>query len=255
MNKDFTGAGSILARRLQLVSASANFPEVKKLKNLVLMLMLLTVVLSFSGCTGNGSSEMAFTPPDEEIAAVEGSLLVDRVLAATALEASDSALVPATAELRAAKRFRNRAYSAESRSGGLYLRRGDGSCGALVSSDSLMVGNEQCRVVRLDDGSLQLTRGNGSVIEFAMASENPSSMVINGVEWQITFGVEVGEPLASLKNMRSGLVLTVTELDDGSLTIVRDNSEVFAGRWADSGDLEITDGRGRQFRYRYGCNN
>lgn len=237
----------------------AKSPEVMKLKKLILFVAMMSLMALFTGCasTGSGSSDLAYTPPDEEIAAIEASLLVDRTLAASVISADEGMSLRAVTDgLSGSKRYRNRSYHVQGANGGMGLRRGDGSCNAIVTADGVTVGTEQCSVVKQADGSLQITRGNGTVITTPTPAADgmPATMTVDGVEWQVTFGSEEGAPLATLRNMRSGMLLTISELDDGSLTIVRDSSEVYQGRWASDGDLEFTDGHGQQRRYRYGRN-
>ena len=237
----------------------AKSPEVVKLKKLILFVAMMSLMALFTGCasTGSGSSDLAYTPPGEEIAAIEASLLVDRTLAASVISADEGVSLRAVTEgLSGSKRYRGRNYQVQGANGGMGLRRGDGSCNTVVSADGVTVGTEQCSVVKQADGSLQITRGNGTVITTpAPAADGmPTTITVDGVEWQVTFGSAEGAPLATLRNTRSGMQLVITELDDGSLTIVRDSSEVYQGRWASDGDLEFTDRQGQQKRYRYGRN-
>ncbi|MDD3146175.1 MAG: hypothetical protein PHD82_02635 [Candidatus Riflebacteria bacterium] len=229
------------------------------MKNLTLLFAMMVVMALFTGCasTGSDSAEVAYTPPDEEISAIEASLLVDRTLAASVISSAEDASIRAdTAELSGSKRYRNRNYQVEGAAGGMALRRGDGSCQVEVTAEGLRIGLEQCVVEKAADGSIKITRGNGSVIQTPVPDSTgvPASLSVDGIEWQITFGETVDSPLATMKNTKSGMILTVTELDDGSLTIVRDSSEVYSGRWASDGDLEFTDGQGQRRRYRYGRN-
>ncbi len=230
-----------------------------KLKNLTLLIAMMVVMALFTGCasTGSDSAEVAYIPPDEEIAAIEASLLVDRTLAASVISSEeDVSLRAETVEFSGSKRYRNRNYQVAGAAGGMGLRRGDGSCQVEVTADGLRIGLEQCTVEKLADGSIKITRGNGTVIETPIPDSTgvPASINVDGIDWQITFGETSDSPLATMKNMRSGMILTVTELDDGSLTVVRDSSEVYSGRWASDGDLEFTDGQGQRRRYRYGRN-
>jgi hypothetical protein len=87
-----------------------------------------------------------------------------------------------------------------------------------------------------------------------MVSGEITSFEVGGIEWQATFGETSEDPLVILKNLRSGMILRVTELDDGTITIVRDSSEVFVGRWSEDGSLQLADGNGKMYRYRYGRN-
>lgn len=225
------------------------------MKKLVLSFALLFGVALFTGCAETSSSDVAYTPPDEEIAAVEGSLLLDRVLAASVLEA-DASIVASVAGISASKQYRKRTYQTGTAGAGMTLRRGDGTCNAVITADGILVGTEQCVVEKLASGAIKITRANGTILEIPAldATGDPTSLIVDGVEWQVTYGAEVGEPLVTLKNLRSGMLLTVNESDTGVLTIVRDSSEVYSGRWSESGDLEIADGSGKQHRYRYGRN-
>lgn len=227
------------------------------MKKLTLFVAMMFVMALFTGCAGTGaSSDTAFTPPDEEIAAVEASLLVDRALAASVISEEEGLSLRAATGVYGSKRYRNRNYQVEGAGQGMALRRGDGTCSAIVTEDGITVGTEQCSVEKLESGALKITRGNGTVIETPAfsADSTPESIIVDGVEWQITFGSAEGAPLATLRNARSGMILTINEQEDGSLTIVRDNSEVYQGRWAADGDLEFADGQGQMKRYRYGRN-
>lgn len=227
------------------------------MKKLSLFAAMMIVMALFTGCAGTStSSDTAFTPPDEEIAAIEASLLVDRTLAASTISTEEGLSLRAATGVYGSKRYRNRNYQVEGTGHGMALRRGDGSCSAVVTADGITLGAEQCRVEKLDNGALKITRGNGTVIETpAFAADSvPETITVDGIEWQITFGSTEGAPLATLKNSRSGMILTINEQEDGSLTIVKDSSEVYQGRWAADGDLEFADGQGQKKRYRYGRN-
>ena len=227
------------------------------MKQLSLFVAMMIVMALFTGCAAtDSSSDTAFTPPDEEIAAVEASLLVDRTLAASIISQEEALNLRAATGVYGSKRYRNRNYQVEGAGNGMALRRGDGSCSAIVTADGITMGTEQCTVERLASGALKITRGNGTIIETPAFSADSAaeSIIVDGVEWQISFGSTEGAPLATLKNSRSGMILTINEQEDGSLTIVRDNSEVYQGRWAADGDLEFSDGKGQKKRYRYGRN-
>jgi hypothetical protein len=225
------------------------------LKKLVSFLLTVLIAVSFTGCAtnGGGSDFSEAVATNDEIAAVESSLLLDRIMAAETLDATAPEILASTLGSVGAVRYRNRLYRAENRGEGLGLSRGTGTCVALVGDSSLQVGTEQANVEKLDTGAIRITRGNGSVIETpAPVSGEIGSFVVDGVEWQANFGATAEEPLVTLKNTRSGMILRVTELDDGSLTVVRDNSEVFIGRWSEDGSVELSDENGKKYRYRYG---
>lgn len=228
------------------------------MNKLTLLIAMMVVMALFTGCasTGSDSSDLAYTPPDEEIAAIEASLLLDRTLAASVISAEDDGSIRAQTSFSGSRKYRGRNYQVDGAAGGMALRRGDGNCSAVVGADGLRIGLEQCTVEKLADGSIKITRGNGTVIQTPVPDSSgvPATVNVGGIDWQITFGELTGAPLATLKNLKSGMILTITELDDGSLTIVRDSSEVYNGRWASDGDLEFTDGMGQQRRYRYGRN-
>jgi hypothetical protein len=212
----------------------------------------------FTGCAGTGSSSGTdfVTATNEEISAVEGSLLLDRVLAAETIGVTSADVLASTLGSTGTMRYRNRLYKAENRGNSFGISRGTGSCIALVSTDTLVLGAEQATVEKLTSGAIKITRGNGTVIETPTPSSTGeiSSFVVDGIEWQATFGSASTDPLVTLKNTRSGMILQVTELDDGSITIIRDSSEVFTGRWSEDGSLQLNDGQGKMYRYRYGKN-
>lgn len=223
------------------------------MKKVVSFIVAVLVALVFTGCgTGGGSSDFPITT-NEEIAAVESSLLLDRVMVAETLDASSPEILASTLDSVGAVRYRNRLYKAANLSGTLGLSRGAAACLVMVGSTTLQVGTEQAKIERLDSGAIRITRGNGSIIEIPVPIAGEiTSFIVDGIEWQATYGSLADEPLVTLKNTKSGMILRVTELDDGSLTIVRDSSEVFTGRWSEDGSIELRDENGRTYRYRYG---
>jgi hypothetical protein len=214
------------------------------------------VLLSFTGCTGTGSGiaeDFATSATNEEIAAVESSLLLDRVMASEAIEASSDELLAATQNAEGMLRYRNRSYLAENKENGFGLQRGSGSCMAIVGTNSIELGVEQAVIEKLETGAIKITRGNGTVIETPVpVAGEISSFMVDDIEWEVSFGSDATEPLAILKNNRSGMILNINEEDDGTITMIRDNSEVFSGRWLEDGSLELSDSKGKQYRYRYG---
>jgi hypothetical protein len=177
-------------------------------------------------------------------------------MAAQSLEAVAAEVLPSTLGVVGSARYRKRIYRAENQAAGLALGRGTGGCMVTVGTDSLQIGSEQASVERLDSGALRIVRGNGSTIETPAPSATGEieSFTVDGREWQATFSDNELEPLVTLKNMNSGMLLQITELDDGNLTLVRDSSEVFRGRWSEDGALELSDTNGKRYRYRYGKN-
>lgn len=238
-----------------LMKISKVSSEELKLKKLILFLVVVNVAL-FVGCagTGVGSSQIADAISSEEIAGVEASLLADRVLAAESLGAPTASILETVSETEGSLSYRNRRYRARKNGSALGLRRGDGTCEVQVSSGALRIGLEECQVTKEATGEIKIVRGDGSeiLIPAADASGEVTSIAINGVDWPISFGSQAGEALVTLKNPRSGMIITLNELEDGSITMIRDTSEVFSGRWSDSGDVELEDRQGKKFRYRYG---
>jgi hypothetical protein len=227
------------------------------LKKVVSVLFAIMVMAVFTGCTGsqNGSADFSSIATNEEIAAVESSLILDRLMASESIAAVSADVLAATSGSTGGMRYRNRYYKTENYGQGFGLSRGDGSCMTMVSGDNIVIGTEQATVEKLESGAIRITRGNGSVIETpAMVSGEITSFEVGGIEWQATFGETSEDPLVILKNLRSGMILRVTELDDGTITIVRDSSEVFVGRWSEDGSLQLADGNGKMYRYRYGRN-
>ena len=227
------------------------------MKKLVSFLMAVLILATFTGCAGNsGSSDFAgAVATNEEIAAVESGLLLDRVMAAETIDAISPEILASTLGSVGSVRYRNRLYRAENSAAGLGLSRGAGACIAVVGDAAIQVGTEQARIEKLDTGAIRITRGNGSVIETPVpVAGEISSFVVDGIEWQATYGINAEDPLVTLKNTRSGMILRVTEQDDGSLAVVRDSSEVFIGRWSEDGSLELSDANGKRYRYRYGRN-
>ncbi|MFZ5952746.1 MAG: hypothetical protein ACOYXC_18735 [Candidatus Rifleibacteriota bacterium] len=225
----------------------------KKFVSLVLAVLMMAV---FTGCAGTSGGSADFTEAvatNEEVAAVESSLLLDRVMAAETLDATSAEVLASTLGSTGSMRYRNRLYRAENRGTGMGLSRGTGSCMVVAGDSSIQVGTEQAVVEKLESGAIKITRGNGSIIETpAPVAGEIGSFIVDGIEWQATFGAAAEDPLVTLRNTRSGMILRVSEGDDGSLTVVRDNSEVFAGRWSEDGSLDLSDNQGKKYRYRYG---
>ncbi len=225
------------------------------MKKLVLFLVVVNLAL-FVGCagTGVGSSQVVDALSSEEMAGVEASLLADRVLAAESLGAPAASILETVSETEGSLSYRNRRYRARKNGSALGLRRGDGTCEVQVSSGALRIGLEECQVTKEASGAIKIVRGDGSeiLIPAADASGEVTTLTINGLEWPVTFGSQTGEALVTLKNPRSGMIIALNELEDGTITMVRDTSEVLSGRWSDSGDVEFEDRQGKKFRYRYG---
>ncbi len=228
------------------------------MKKIAFLTLMVGFMAFFTGCASTGASSGTdfVSATNEEIAAVESSLLLDRVLAAETIGVTSPEILASTVGASGPMKYRNRFYQAENRGTEFGLSRGTGTCIALVSSDSIILGAEQATVEKLDSGAIKITRGNGTVIETPIptAAGEISSFNVDGIEWQATYGSLTTDPLVTLKNTRSGMILQVTELDDGSITIVRDSSEVFSGRWSEDGSLQLADGQGKMYRYRYGRN-
>ncbi len=228
------------------------------MKKLVLLVFMVSTVMMFVGCagTGNGSEALLDTAAfsAEDMAGIEASLMADRVLAANVITAGDSSILAAVADSEGTLVYRNRKYRSQNSAKGLGLGRGAGTCTTVVTPDQLTVGTEQCVISRLDSGEIKIIRGNGSeiIIPAADATGEIKTFTVDGREWEVNYASVAGEPLVTLKNTRSGMIISVSELDDGTLTLVRDSSEVFAGRWAETGEVEIEDRQGKKFRYRYG---
>jgi len=227
-------------------------------KNLLLALMIC-VIMAFTGCAGSGSSTTDSTSllSSEDLAAVEASLIVDRTLAASVLNDTDGNILASIGTGEGMFRYRNRQYSSQINASGLGINRGTGTCMATISGDHLSIGTEQCSLEKLETGEIVITRGNGSVITIP-APDNIGEVrnfTLGEIIWEATYGNDPGAPLVELKNTRSGIKLSISENDDGTLTIVRDLSEVFSGRWAEDGNLELADSLGKRYRYRYGQSN
>ena len=225
------------------------------MKKLILYSLLILTTGLLAGCGASSSGFGEFTvATNEEVAAVESSLLLDRVLAAETIQVQSPNLLPSAIQPSTNIRYRNRWYKVQSDGDILGLSRGSGNCIALISSDSLVIGSEKAKIEKLDTGAFLIKRGNGTIIQTPPPNANGdiTSFEANGIDWKIEFGNSSSNILAILTNLRSGMILTVTELDDGSLTVVRDNLQVFAGRWAEDGSLLLSDSQGQKRRYRYG---
>ncbi|MDD2999924.1 MAG: hypothetical protein PHV05_12755, partial [Candidatus Riflebacteria bacterium] len=75
------------------------------MKKLSLFVAMMIVMALFTGCAAtDSSSDTAFTPPDEEIAAVEASLLVDRTLAASIISQEEELSLRAATGVYGSKR-------------------------------------------------------------------------------------------------------------------------------------------------------
>ncbi|PKL48178.1 MAG: hypothetical protein CVV42_10370 [Candidatus Riflebacteria bacterium HGW-Riflebacteria-2] len=227
------------------------------MKKFFLFALMVSAMMVFTGCAGNGSGtgteDMASVLSSDDIAGIEASLLADRVLAASVVSDGDPSLLASVGSSEGMMRYRNRQYRSQNGEAGLGLQRGTGSCMAIVSANSMSVGLEQCSIEKLETGEIVITRGNGTAITIPAPDESGdvSSLTVGEIIWEVTYGDD-GEPLVEIKNTRSGVKLNINESDDGTLTIVRDLSEVFRGRWAENGDLELNDNQGKRFRYRYG---
>jgi hypothetical protein len=226
------------------------------LKKFFLLALLVSAMMTFTGCAGNGSGSFdnAATLSSDDMAGIEASLLVDRMLAATVISDGDASLLAAAGNGDGMFRYRNRQYRSLNSEAGLGLQRGTGACMAIVSANSMTVGIEQCSIEKLAGGEIVITRGNGSAITVPApdATGDVSNITVGEIIWEVTYGNLPEEPLVELRNTRSGVKLNISENDDGTLTIVRDLSEVFSGRWAENGDLELADRQGKRARYRYG---
>jgi len=217
---------------------------------------MIATMMAFTGCAGSssGTTDASAVLSSEDMAAIEASLIVDRTLAASIINEANGNLLAAVGTGEGMFRYRNRQYNSQSGAAGLGLQRGTGSCMATISENQLSIGTEQCSLERLETGEIVITRGNGSVITVPAPGSvgEVNSFTLDEIIWEATYGSEIGDPLVELKNTRSGIKLSISENDDGTLTIVRDLSEVFNGRWAEDGDLELSDTQGKRFRYRYG---
>lgn len=222
------------------------------MNKLISLFFGMCFIVSLTGCAGSSSSSPIETSASSvEVAAVESSLMLDRVVAASIIESETNEVKSSISGSVGSVRLRNRMYRAESRPEGLGLRRGDGTCIAVVNSSSISTGIEQATIEKLESGAIKITRGNGSIIETSVPVNGEfSSFTVDGIEWQASYGSE-GTNI-TLTNTRSGMKLLVTELDDGSLTVVRDSSQVFNGRWLEDGSLDLSDNNGKRYRYRYG---
>ena len=222
-------------------------------------MFLVSVTMAFTGCAGSSSSssDTSAILSSDDMAGIEASLLVDRMLAATAVSDIDTSLLASAGSGDGMFRYRNRQYRSLNGEAGLGLQRGTGTCMAIVSANSMTVGTEQCSIEKLETGEIVITRGNGSVITVPApdTTGDVSNFTVGEVIWEVTYGSLAEEALVELRNTRSGIKLNISENDDGTLTIVRDLSEVFSGRWAEDGNLELADKQGKRFRYRYGKTN
>ncbi len=229
------------------------------MKKHFLLTLLVSAMAAFTGCAGSGSSaaDTSTILSSEDVAGIEASLIVDRTLAASAVSDAEGSLLAASASDEGMFRYRNRQYCTLNGERGFGLKRGTGACIATISDNQLAIGTEQCSLEKLETGEIIITRGNGSVITVPAPDDagEVKSFTLGEIVWEATYGAAAGEPLVELKSTRSGLKLSISENDDGTLTIIRDLSEVFNGRWAENGDLELADRQGKRFRYRYGKSN
>lgn len=246
---------------------------------LAVIFLITALAISLVGCSsgaGAGSgfdAETAVTSlSTQDLAVVEASLVADRLAAvqeAPVVSAnlvanpliSGSILADVTAQAtgfgRRGKQYRG--GKGGSGQGGV-AGRGTGTCivgldGTLASPTRLLVASQACQITKLADGSLQITLGSGNVMTLVPPTDgtNVTTITVNGIAWEATFGTSSSEPLVVLKNPISSRILTIEEADDGSLTVTPSGGRANRGRWASDGALELTDtGIGRGYRFRGG---
>ncbi|RCK78273.1 MAG: hypothetical protein OZSIB_1650 [Candidatus Ozemobacter sibiricus] len=233
--------------------------------------VLVLMACSLAGCGGGAGGGMGGSAVEplstDDLAAVEAVLLADRIDAAQALPVSASVVAdlapaegadPVLANDDTPIQRRGRAYRARRQTGGWQVQRGAGSCPVAVDRTPagwrIQAGTETCTATRAEDGSLIITRGNGTQMTIGQipADGGSTTLTIGQSRWQVVFGT--GEaPLATLTNTRTGRTLTVTESDTGELTVVPAGGSAFPGRWSAEGELACSDlASGRQYRYRGG---
>jgi len=236
----------------------------------VLLFLLVALAISLVGCSGaSGPAGSGLAAEDalsslttDDLGAVEASLVADRLAAAVEAPVVSASILSDVSAQSTTFARRGRQYRGGKSGNGMggAAGRGTGNClvgleGTLASPTRLMIASQACQVTKLTDGSLQITLGTGNVVTVTPPTDGTrvSTLLVNGITWEATFGTTAAEPLVVLKNTRSGRILTIEEADDGSLTVTPSGGRANRGRWASDGALELTDaGVGRGYRFRGG---
>lgn len=225
------------------------------MKRIIGFVLMVGFSMMFSGCSssGSGAANVSSSLTSDELAAVEAGLILDRHIAASVAGVGGDELLASVADESGALSYRRRRYRVGNSGSGVALTRGEGNCQVEVGEDRISIGLEDCSV-KVVDGDLQIIRGNGSIIMVPNYDTltDATEIVVENVVWQVLEQSETDATLLKLKNTRSGMMLVINELDDGTLTVTRDMAEVFSGRWAENGALELHGSNGKRFRYRYG---
>jgi hypothetical protein len=225
------------------------------------------LALTLLGCSAGGGVGPLATDPataltSSDLGAVEAALVADRLVAATAAPMVAASVLADVNALSFSFSHGGRQYRGGKGQNGLggIVGRGVESCRVEIEGDPanptrIRVADQNCQVVRLDDGSLLITLGNGNQIHLVRteAESAPSTIIVQGVEWRVSFGQVPGDPLAILEHSVSHRVLTIEESDDGILSIIPDGSLPCRGRWGLDGALDVAGPDGaRRFRFRGG---
>jgi len=241
---------------------------IRSTRALVLFVLVASLAFSLTGCAGSGvgaqyGDETSLSSlSSEDLGAVEAALITDRLAAsAEAPVVSASLLSDVSAQAAAFGRGGRQYHGGTSGAGmGGSAWRGTGNCpvtleGTLATPTRLLIASQACQVTRLENGALQITLGTGNLITLVPPVDGATvtTVTVNGIAWEATFGTTAAEPLVILRNPVSNRLLTIQESDDGALTITPSGGRANRGRWASDGALELTDdGIGRGYRYRGG---
>ncbi len=242
------------------------------MKPLATLTFLVLFSLSLTGCSGTGGGS-AVGPQtatdllsDTDLAAVEASLISDRINASVAAPVVTTAPAASvvSADVLTASTFAHggRRYQGGRSGNRAVAQRGLRSCtvtcdGSFTASGTLgaTIGSLSCTIVRNDDGSLRVLRADGTELMTVPAptATGPIPLTANGVAWLATYGQTATDPLVTLVNQVSGRTLTVTEGDDGTLTVTSSGGGRFRGAWQADGTMVLDDTAGYgQRRWRGG---
>ncbi len=229
-----------------------------------LSLAVSLMMLTGCGSSGGGAGYSAATDDSlamADLSTSEAGLVAQRILAAESVAVESNILANVvSADLAVADviptsavQYQGRQYRGGQQGARRRLYRGTNGCPVDwdASTGRLFVGSESCSVTAVENG-YQITRANGDsiIVTRPVDGSLETTMIINGVEWQVTFSEDPALPLLVMINSRSGRTLTIDEDDAGTLTIATDGIARYRGGWLSDGTLDAEE-FGQQARRRY----